>query len=300
MDPKGKVIELDIIDDIPYLLRGASSRPMCKNDVNKLVSIISHAKANPAYLTQSRINPTVNGGGGLRTALPVPEVVADVPEEDSDASLVTDDEAEPAPGAFPPPPVPAAGERRPPRDLRADAVSVRHMLTHKPKNKYCDSCNRGKMQNARKFAGAFNTSRAPDATMQLVTCDYVGTQAEERVLAINGDKNAFAIMDLYTGLKTVYSSKERDAMATRLHIATFCDSHHVAKVYADSAPEIVKACEHYGILHEPSVPGVHESSAKIENAILDIERGTRTVLIQAGLPLFLGFCCPALLHDAQY
>ena len=57
---------------------------------------------------------------------------------DSDASLVTDDEADPAPGVFPPPPVPAAGERRPPkvkRDLRADAASVRHLLTHKPKNK---------------------------------------------------------------------------------------------------------------------------------------------------------------------
>jgi hypothetical protein len=151
LDPKGRVIELDIIDDIPYLLRGASSRPICKDDVNKLQSIISHAKANPAYLTQSRINLTDNGKGGRQTALPVPEVEAAVPAEDSDASLVTDDEAAPAPGAAPPPPAPAAGERRPPRDLRADAVSVRHLLTHKPKNKYCDSCNRGKMQNAKKF-----------------------------------------------------------------------------------------------------------------------------------------------------
>jgi len=148
------------------------------------------------------------------------------------------------------------------------------------------------MQNARKFAGAFNKSRAPEAKMQLATCDYVGTQAEERALAINGDKNAFAIMDLYTGLINAYSSKERDAMATRLHLASLCDSHHVAKVYADSAPVIVNACEHYGILHEPSVPGVHESNAKIENAILDIERGTRTVLIQAGLPPVSGLSLP--------
>ena len=40
------------------------------------------------------------------------------------------------------------------RDLRAEAKSLRHKLTHMPKNKYCAECRMAKAQARRTFRGA--------------------------------------------------------------------------------------------------------------------------------------------------
>ena len=73
----------------------------------------------------------------------------------------------------PPPPAPVESDakRKMRRDLKADALSPRHLLTHKPKNPYCDSCVRGKMLNIKKFKGSFNRTRQPTEQFQLVTGD---------------------------------------------------------------------------------------------------------------------------------
>eukprot|EP00972_Heterocapsa_arctica_P102644 15128192-Heterocapsa_arctica.AAC.1 len=47
------------------------------------------------------------------------------------------------------------------RNLRADALSLDHMLTHKPSNKYWDFCMRGNMRDVHKFKGAFSASPHP-------------------------------------------------------------------------------------------------------------------------------------------
>ena len=41
------------------------------------------------------------------------------------------------------------------RSLRAEARSLGHQLTHKPRNPYCECCSRGKMRNKRKLHGSF-------------------------------------------------------------------------------------------------------------------------------------------------
>eukprot|EP00972_Heterocapsa_arctica_P100818 14862577-Heterocapsa_arctica.AAC.1 len=53
------------------------------------------------------------------------------------------------------------------RDLKADAFSREHLLTHKLANPYCDACNRGKMRDAKKFTGAFQRSRNPTKCLEL-------------------------------------------------------------------------------------------------------------------------------------
>ena len=40
------------------------------------------------------------------------------------------------------------GDSDPLRDLRAEAISTRHLLTHRPKNRYCKACVRCKMQRS--------------------------------------------------------------------------------------------------------------------------------------------------------
>ena len=52
------------------------------------------------------------------------------------------------PNGPPPPPEPRA------RDLKAEAKSIRHLMTHAPKNPYCDACQRAKMENVKSFRQA--------------------------------------------------------------------------------------------------------------------------------------------------
>ena len=86
-------------------------------------------------------------------------------DPDSDNTLAED-------GVPPPPaPVESDAQRKMRRDLKADALSPRHLLTHKPKNPYCDSCVRGKMLNIKKFKGSFDRSRHLTEKFQLVTGD---------------------------------------------------------------------------------------------------------------------------------
>ena len=45
----------------------------------------------------------------------------------------------------PPPPPKPPKEEWAPRDLKAEAKSITHLLTHMPMNPYCEVCQRAKM-----------------------------------------------------------------------------------------------------------------------------------------------------------
>ena len=55
-------------------------------------------------------------------------------------------------------------------------------------------------------------------------------------------------------------------------------------MFADNAGAIKRACRMLGIPHEKSQPGIHETIAVIERKNLDIEKGSRASLAEAGLP----------------
>ena len=68
-------------------------------------------------------------------------------------------------------PAPDAGEEdeNTIRNLRQEAKSLKHLLTHKPANKYCDACILGKMRGTKKFCGSYERSRQPTRWLELVT-----------------------------------------------------------------------------------------------------------------------------------
>ena len=61
----------------------------------------------------------------------------------------------------------------PPRNVREEAMSMRHLLTHKPFNIHCDACNLGKMRKAKKFVGSYQESSQPKGWLDLVTADHL-------------------------------------------------------------------------------------------------------------------------------
>ena len=58
--------------------------------------------------------------------------------------------------------------------LKAEARTIQHLLTHRYKNPYCESCIRAKMRDYKTHRGAFK--RKLKAFGDLVTFDFIDTQ----------------------------------------------------------------------------------------------------------------------------
>ena len=56
-------------------------------------------------------------------------------------------------------------------DLRREARSTRHLLRHKPFNRYCEDCCKSKMAQRRHFAGSYQ--RDPKKWGEIVTADHL-------------------------------------------------------------------------------------------------------------------------------
>ena len=63
---------------------------------------------------------------------------------EEDEALPPEEEAVALPPSAPPVDGVLPGKRE--RDLKAEAVSVTHLMTHTPKNPYCAACQRSKVQ----------------------------------------------------------------------------------------------------------------------------------------------------------
>eukprot|EP00972_Heterocapsa_arctica_P116070 16451260-Heterocapsa_arctica.AAC.1 len=130
--------------------------------------------------------------------MPVPEHVVGVRPPVEEAGAPRGDDGD----LPPPPPVPdeeqadQAGRRR--RNRKEDALSIEHMLNHKPSNPYCDACMRGKMRDNKKYKGAFSSHRVPKEPWELVTCDHLVSLT---TAALTGATNAFILKDVKSRLK---------------------------------------------------------------------------------------------------
>ena len=157
------------------------------------------------------------------------------------------------------------------------------MLTHKPANKYCDTCSRAKMRSAKRFAGAFDRSRHPKRWCELITMDHLVSK-KGSMEGMTGDKDALTLRDLYTGVRHLCAIKSKSAENTEKEIKHFIGESEVGRVYSDKSGEITKACKSLKILHEPSIPGKPQNNAKAERNNLDIIDGTRALMIQGDFP----------------
>ena len=121
--PDEKIITFEVIRDIPYLRRDLD---LCQ--------------------------PREATDGDFRfDALPSRKEVATDENVDVERSVNEGDENPPSAQEEPEENVPA-------RNLREEAMSMKHLLTHKPFNVHCGACNLGKMRKAKKFVGSYQES----------------------------------------------------------------------------------------------------------------------------------------------
>ena len=140
--PDGKIITFEVIRDIPYLRRGSD---LCQ--------------PRDAIDEDLRFD-----------ALPSRKEVAT--DENVDVERSADEGGENPPSAQE-----ESEEHVPARNLREEAMSMKHLLTHKPFNIHCDACNLGaKMRNAKIFVGSYQESKQPTGWLDLVTADHLVAQ----------------------------------------------------------------------------------------------------------------------------
>jgi hypothetical protein len=188
----------------------------------------------------------------------------------------------------------------PKRDLRLEAESMAHKLTHKPKNPYCKICDQAKTKEKSRIRGSFK--RELSAWGDVITADHLDSKRAS-MMGLSGEKEALVIKDVWSKLKHIVPVATKNAEDTEMAIREFVGDRPVKLFYSDASGEIKKACKLLRLVHERSQPGVPQNNAIIERTNQDIVTGTIASLVQAGLPpCFWSFAasCYCMLDNTDY
>ena len=167
--------------------------------------------------------------------------------------------------------------------LQKEATSVEHLLTHLPKNPFCDTCQRAKLfrQQARR--------QDPDDRMQpenfgdLVHADHVIIGRRKFNHGVGGQRCALFVYDRATGIEDAPALRSKGAKLAENALKHFTKDQGKS-LFSDNAPELVKAAESLGWIHATSTPHRPEGNSLTERRIGVAVQGTRCNLVQSGLP----------------
>lgn len=146
------------------------------------------------------------------------------------------------------------GEQRmaKPGALKAEAKTISHLLTHRYRNPYCQSCVRAKMKHFRTKTGAFK--RELKKWGDLITFDCADLEWTD-YMAVLDDRELLVIRDRFTGIIEAFPLKGKATEEIVLSIKRFIGSRKVTLAFSDQAPQFVKACKELKIPLDTSVPG---------------------------------------------
>ena len=165
--------------------------------------------------------------------------------------------------------------------LKNEARSKLHLLTHRYKNPYCESCARAKMKHRKTFRGAFQ--RKLTKFGDLITFDYVDNRriAEQDY---GDDKTIFVIRDRYTGMLQSYPSARKDTDAVIRAVKQFMGRRKIREAYSDDAPQFDKAMKALKIPMDTSLAGKTKHNSLAERTNQFVLVATTTCLLEAGIP----------------
>ena len=258
INKEGLRIDLHSKDDIPYLIPGDGSEPhqeQLSTDIHNLLNRKVLVDDVPAVAGEDG-----EGDGDV-------EEIADMDGEEEGVIEVDVHEGEPRlakPGA-----------------LKAEAKTIAHLLTHRYKNPYCQSCVRAKMKHFKTHRGAFK--RKLKKWGDLITFDFADIERNS-YLGLAGDRELLVIRDRFTGMVQAYPMREKNAENVVISIKRFIGSRKVEQAYSDQAPQFVNARRELKIPLDTSVPGRKVTNSLAERNIQFIIGVTATCLLEAGLP----------------
>ena len=104
------------------------------------------------------------------------------------------------------------------------------------------------------------------------------------MLGVTGDKDAFTVLDVYSGLRAMYATPDKTAEETAKAIRLFAGDRRIMRFYSDKSGEIGAALKTMGILAEDAEPGEPRTNTLAETNNRIILDGIRVTLSCAGLP----------------
>jgi len=216
--PSGRIVVMEVIDDIPYIRSGdAQCQPQVATRTIRVRAVPApEENLDDDGLFHDLPDPTsleVGGEAPPTSSAPSGAAVQGDSEGPVSSSEGACPNAAPTGEVVPPPPDAPAnveeseGTRR---DLKAEAKSTRHLLTHKPFNPHCDGCKVAKMREKSHFKGAFK--REIKKWGEVVTADHLVSKrgCKKRTwVGCTGDTNALNIKDLWSKLISCYPVKDK-------------------------------------------------------------------------------------------
>ena len=130
------------------------------------------------------------------------------------------------------------------RDLKTEAKSLKHLLTHLPKNPHCQACQEAKMKQVYSRRGAFQ--RPLERFGHIITFDHMFS-AQARMIGLDGELHAFNMKDLFTGFIAAFPVRTRDSENCIAAIRQFMGGHKVHNIYSDNAQEFFTSAERLGV-----------------------------------------------------
>ena len=271
-DPKGKSIKVDVINNIPYLSPSETEVVAGRSDL----PCVYPALPAPIVVHEKVV---AVGESQRDEADALGELDLDMPQEASRSSRSRDDGAGDVSKAKGPPPSPEPQAR----DLRAEAKSIRHLMTHLPKNPYCDACQRAKMENVKSFRQESPRDKGFEKFGEHVTVDTMvlhglGNRGN------NGETDAVVFYDLATGWLEAVPVKGRtnsdtlrafqqmfgqldDVNAFSMDTERRYAPPGVREIYCDKAREFISVCKRIGISVKHSTPGMPRTNAIAESRV---------------------------------
>ena len=171
------------------------------------------------------------------------------------------------------------------RNLKEEAISLQHLMTHMPKNPWCSTCMRGKMQRKMHRRKTKVVSKEKFTKWgQCLTADHIITR-NKRSLSFMGHKAAIGMLDLGCNWKELWAVPGKDSVHARHVLINVQGSGpKIKRFYSDSSPELIQAAQELGIPHDQGTPGIKPRNGVGERVGRDLLEGARCILIHAGLP----------------
>ena len=120
--------------------------------------------------------------------------------------------------------------------LKEEAKSLGHLVSHRPKNPYCDICNKAKMTKPPSYRRDGSSIVEAKKFGDHITCDFLIT-GDEYEMGIDEEKCALIVKDIYSNFMYVYPSARKSAESVILAMKHFISSEdEVGICYSENAP----------------------------------------------------------------
>ena len=173
--------------------------------------------------------------------------------------------------------------------LQQEARTPEHLLTHYPKNRYCEICCRSKMtmRYHRRKAVEEKEETPPLHYGHRMRADHL-TFGSESKKGSDGESSCLVVYDEFSGAIGSYPLSTRMTDSNITSLQRFAGARGSDRsqcfVKTDCAQELTKAVEFLGWISESGIANDPMHNAKLESMIRRIKEGVRSIHLKSGLP----------------